>query len=88
MASILFALSEPQWGLSGVTGAQWVSVGVSAQCIYTLTQRILRFLLCQKKAINDFFSVENKFISSAMVNVQGSMELINYEPAETNKVVE
>ena len=42
-----------------------------------------------KKAVNDFIcSAENKFISSGKVNVQGSMELIKYQLAETDEIIE
>ena len=42
-----------------------------------------------KKTVNYFiFSVENKFASNGKVNVQGSMELINYQPAKTDQIIE
>ena len=42
-----------------------------------------------KKTVNDFiFFVENKFVSNGKVNFQGSMELINYQPAETDQIIE
>ena len=43
-----------------------------------------------EKTENDFiFSVENKFISTRKVSIQGSMELINYQPAEeTDQIIE
>ena len=43
----------------------------------------------RKKTVNDFiFSVEKKFVSNGKVNVQGSMELINYQPAGTDQIIE
>ena len=43
-----------------------------------------------EKTVNDFiFSVEHKFVSREKVSVQGSMELINYQPAEeTDQIIE
>ena len=42
-----------------------------------------------KKTVNYFiFFVENKFVSNCKVNFQGSMELINYQPAETDQIIE
>lgn len=37
--------------------------------------------------MNSFFSVENKFVSSGKVNVQGSIELINFQAAEINEII-
>ena len=42
-----------------------------------------------EKTVNDFiFSVEKKFAVSGKVTLQGSMELINYQPAETDRIVQ
>ena len=34
-----------------------------------------------EKTVNDFFFVENKFVSRGKVSVQGPIELISYQPA-------
>ena len=42
-----------------------------------------------EKTVNHFiFSVEKKFVVSGKVTLQGSMELISYQPAETDRTVE
>ena len=42
-----------------------------------------------KKTVNDFiFSAGKKFVVSGNVTLQGSMELINYQLAETDRIVE
>lgn len=41
------------------------------------------------KTVDDFiFSVERKFVFNGKVKVQGSMELISYQPAESNIIIE
>ena len=43
-----------------------------------------------RKTVDNFiFSVDNKFVSRGKVSVQGSMELINYQPEEeTDQIIE
>ena len=42
-----------------------------------------------KKTVNNFiFSAENNFVSNGKLNIQGSMELINYQPAEADQIIE
>ena len=42
-----------------------------------------------EKTVNDFiFSIEKKVVVSGEVTLQSSMELINYQPAETDRIVE
>ena len=41
------------------------------------------------KTVDDFiFSVERKFVTNGKVKVQGSVELINYQPAESDVIIE
>ena len=44
----------------------------------------------ERKTVDDFiFSVDKKFVSRGKVSVQGSMELINYQPEEeTDQIIE
>ena len=42
-----------------------------------------------KKTVNNFiFSAENNFVPNGKLNIQGSMELINYQPAEADQIIE
>ena len=46
-------------------------------------------MMQKKKTVNDFiFCVESKFVSNGKVSVQGPIELINYEPAKTDEIIE
>ena len=53
------------------------------------TQKLLRFFFFDaKETVEDFiFSVENKFVPNCKVKVQRSVELINYQPTESNAII-
>lgn len=52
------------------------------------TQKLLRFFFDAKETVDDFiFSVENKFVPNCKVKVQRSVELINYQPTESNAII-
>ena len=56
---------------------------------YFFHKNSYNFYDAKKKTVNDFiFCVESKFVSNGKVNVQGPIELINYEPAETDEIIE
>ena len=54
------------------------------------TQKLLRFFFFfdAKETVEDFiFSFENKFVPNCKVKVQRSVELINYQPTESNAII-
>ena len=53
------------------------------------TQKLLRFFFFdEKETVDDFiFSVKNKFVPNCKVKIQRSVELIIYQPTESNAII-
>ena len=51
------------------------------------TQKLLRFFFDEKETVGFIFSVENKFVPNCKVKIQRSVELIIYQPTESNAII-
>ena len=51
------------------------------------TQKLLRFFFDEKETVDFIFSVENKFVPNCKVKIQRSVELIIYQPTESNAII-